>query len=161
MKLSGVSVVLRPVEREDEETLHRIVREPEVSKWWGTPDDFGDMLAIVVDGEVAGAIQYEEENEPDYRHASIDIFLGSRHHGRGLGTDAVRTLAVWLIEVRGHHRLTIDPAAVNAAAIRSYSKVGFKPVGVMRRYERDPISREWRDGVLMDLLAEELIRADL
>ncbi|MBO2454986.1 aminoglycoside 6'-N-acetyltransferase [Actinomadura barringtoniae] len=159
MKLSGESVVLRPVEKQDEETLHRIVREPEVAKWWGTPEDFDDMLAIVVDGEVAGAIQYEEEDDPDYRHASIDIFLGSRHHGRGLGTDAVRTLASWLIDERGHHRLTIDPAAVNAAAIRSYTKVGFKPVGVMRQYERDPISDEWRDGLLMDLIASEFIRS--
>jgi aminoglycoside 6'-N-acetyltransferase len=49
----------------------------------------------------------------------------------------------------------IDPAADNAAAIRAYEKVGFRPVGVMRKYWRAP-DGEWRDGLLLDLLAEEL-----
>lgn len=59
------------------------------------------------------------------------------------------------MQERGHHRLTIDPATANAAAIRSYSKVGFKPVGIMRAYERDHRTGAWRDGLLMDLLADE------
>ncbi|MEA5076072.1 MAG: GNAT family N-acetyltransferase, partial [Coriobacteriia bacterium] len=33
---------------------------------------------------------------------------------------------------------------------------GFRPVGVMRKYERDSAG-EWSDGLLMDLLAEEFI----
>ncbi|MFI0453830.1 aminoglycoside 6'-N-acetyltransferase [Actinomadura sp. 6N118] len=156
MELRGASVVLRPVEEKDAQVLGEIVREQAVARWWAPPESFDEMLAIVVDGDVAGAIQYDEEDDPDYRHASIDIFLSARFHGRGLGTDAVRTLARWLIEERGHHRLTIDPAAANDAAIRSYAKVGFKPVGRMRQYERDPISGEWHDGLLMDLLADEL-----
>jgi ribosomal protein S18 acetylase RimI-like enzyme len=43
-------------------------------------------------------------------------------------------------------------AAVNAAAIRAYEKVGFRTVGVMREYWRSP-DGSWRDGLLMDLLA--------
>jgi aminoglycoside 6'-N-acetyltransferase len=31
----------------------------------------------------------------------------------------------------------IDPAADNTAAIRCYASVGFRPVRVMRHYERD------------------------
>jgi aminoglycoside 6'-N-acetyltransferase len=63
-----------------------------------------------------------------------------------------------LIDERGHHRNTIDPAADNAAAIRAYEKAGFKPVGVMRRYERDTGGDGWHDGLLMELLADELTR---
>jgi aminoglycoside 6'-N-acetyltransferase len=54
----------------------------------------------------------------------------------------------------GHHRLTIDPAAANRNAIRAYESVGFKPVGLMRKYERGR-DGTWHDGLLMDLLAEE------
>ncbi|GFE17084.1 hypothetical protein Sgleb_51310 [Streptomyces glebosus] len=86
----------------------------------------------------------------------IFIFLTTNRHGQGLGTDAVRTLAHWLIHERGHHRLTVDPAAANTAAIRSYRKVGFKPVGIMRAYGRDYRTGGWADGLLMDLLADEL-----
>ena len=148
--------------------LARIRATPEVLRWWRGGED---MVAAVVEdlaeegtetfvieheGRVAGAIQWSAENEPDYRHAGIDIYLDPALHGRGLGTDAVRTLARHLIADQGHHRLVIDTAADNAAAIRCYSKVGFRPVGVMRRYERG-LDSTWHDGLLMDLLADELM----
>jgi aminoglycoside 6'-N-acetyltransferase len=104
---------------------------------------------------VIGLIQYWEEPDPDYRHAAIDLFLHPDWHGRGLGTDAIRTLARHLFQDRGHHRLTIDPAAHNQRAIRAYRRVGFRPVGVLRRYERGSDGR-WHDGLLMDLLPEDL-----
>lgn len=170
MLLRGDRVILRPVA--EPEVLDRIVREPAVARWWSPPaghDDnhdghdaynaynaYGDMLAVVFEGEVIGAVQITEENDPNFRHAGIDIFLTERHHGRGLGADAVRTVARWLVRERGHHRLTIDPAAANTAAIRCYRKVGFRPVGIMRAYGRDPHTGAWRDGLLMDLLAPEL-----
>jgi hypothetical protein len=57
---------------------------------------------------------------------------------------------------RGHHRLVIDPAADNEPAIRCHAAVGFRPVGIMRRYEHDADGTGWHDGLLMDLLAEDL-----
>ena len=54
---------------------------------------------------------------------------------------------------RGHHRITVDPATSNAAAIRAYEKAGFARVGVMRRYERDYAGGDWHDGLLMELVA--------
>lgn len=166
--LRGDRCVLRPVGDEDIGDLARILGEPSVSRWWGRYDverARGEFLAddasafvietLGIESEVAGSIQYFEENEPDYRHAGIDIFVGTGHQGRGLGTDAIRTLARHLFENRGHHRLTIDPAAANERAIGAYRKVGFRPVGVMRRYERSP-EGQWRDGLLMDLLKEEM-----
>jgi aminoglycoside 6'-N-acetyltransferase len=42
-------------------------------------------LVIVVAGEVVGLVQYAEESDPQYRHASVDIFLTAAVHGRGLG----------------------------------------------------------------------------
>jgi len=107
-------------------------------------------------GTLIGGIQWAAEEEPDYHHASIDIYLDPSVHGRGVGADAVRTLAQHLIADEGFHRLVIDPAADNAAAIRCYSKVGFRAVGIMRKYERGS-DGTWHDGLLMDLLAEELI----
>ncbi|MEB8337180.1 aminoglycoside 6'-N-acetyltransferase [Streptomyces endophyticus] len=156
MELNGDRVLLRPVASGEDKVLAGIVSEPEVAAWWSPPDDYDDMLAVVFEDEVIGAIQFDEENDPEFRRAGIDVFLTARQHGKGLGTDAVRTLARWLVRERGHHRLTIDPAAANTVAIRSYGKVGFKPVGVMRAYWRNHRTGVWEDGLLMDLLAEEL-----
>jgi aminoglycoside 6'-N-acetyltransferase len=104
---------------------------------------------------VIGLIQYYEETDPAYRHAGLDIALATASHGRGYGSEALGLLVRHLIEERGHHRLTIDPAASNERAIRAYERVGFRPVGVLREYERTP-DGVWRDGLLMDLLASEL-----
>jgi RimJ/RimL family protein N-acetyltransferase len=46
-------------------------------------------------------------------------------------------------------------AIVLHAAIRAYRRLGFQPVGIMRRYERGP-DGAWHDGLLMDLLSGEL-----
>ena len=158
-----MNVVLRPLAEGDETELLRIHRTPEVTQWWDLPDegfpwkDDPDetRLTIEVDGAVAGMIQFYEESTPKYRHAAVDVFVDPALHGRGVGTEAVRQVVRHLVEDRGHHRITIDPAAANTAAIRAYEKVGFKPVGVMRRYERDFGGDGWHDGLLMEFLAGE------
>ena len=166
--LRGEQVRLRPLVESDRAALVEVLSDPSVVAIWDTrgPENSARELlegekgwfvwAIEAGGEFAGSVQASEDVEdPDYRHAGIDIFLSSQFQGRGLGTDAVRTVARWLIDVRGHHRLTIDPAASNARAIRTYEKVGFRTVGVMREYERGQ-DGTFHDGLLMDLLAREL-----
>ena len=151
---------LRPLTAADAPELLRILETPEVARWWDEPDEgfpFTDdpeatRLVIEVDGAVAGLIQFAEELEPKYRHASIDLFLDPALHGRGLGTEAVRRVVRHLIDERGHHRITIDPAAANTAAIRAYEKAGVAPVGIMRSYERDVGGGGWHDGLLMELI---------
>lgn len=164
-ELTGERVLLVPVTAEHVADLRRILATPEVRLRWGDEAEsaqwpFDDLsatrYAVLLEGMVMGMVQYSEEEEPAYRHASIDIFLDPTVHGRGIGRDAVGTLARHLVGDRGHHRLVIDPAADNAPAIRCYSAVGFRPVGVLRRYERDVDGTGSHDGLLMDLLAEEL-----
>ncbi|HEX4116750.1 MAG TPA: GNAT family protein [Solirubrobacteraceae bacterium] len=157
-------MVLRPLAKGDEAELLRIHRALEVALWWDVPDDgfpWSDepestRLTIEVDGSVAGMIQFNEEQAPKYRHAAIDLFLDPALRGQGLGTEALRRVVRHLLDERGHHRVTIDPGKDNKAAIRCYEKVGFRPVGVMRSYERRAGESQWRDGLLMDLLAADL-----
>ena len=40
------------------------------------------LLVVEIDGQVAGGIQYREENDPMYRHAGIDIYLGCQFQGQ-------------------------------------------------------------------------------
>jgi aminoglycoside 6'-N-acetyltransferase len=114
------------------------------------------QFVVEVGASVAGLVQYSEEMDPMYLHAGIDIFLDPAVQRRGLGREAVRTLARYLFSVRGHHRIVIDPAAQNHQAISAYAAVGFRTVGVMREYERNPDGTGWHDGLLMELLVSEL-----
>jgi len=166
--LRGERVTLRPLTEADLDVLVVTLADPSVQRWWGTvegPEELredlrhdGCAFAIEVEGTVAGWLGVAEEETPDYRHAALDLALGAAWQDRGLGSEALRTVIRWLIEARGHHRFTIDPTVANVRAVRAYAAVGFKPVGVMRRYERGPDGR-WEDGLLMDLLAHELVDA--
>jgi len=162
--LTGDRVTLRPIAESDLEPLAAIIREPGVADWWGESDEperlrenllmDGDAWAIEAGGELAGWLGFTEETEPEYRSVGLDISLSGRFQGQGLGPDALRTAIRWFASERGHHRFTIDPNAANERAIRAYSAVGFKPVGLMRRCEL--VDGEWTDGLLMDLLIEQL-----
>jgi len=166
--LQGSTVTLRPATPADVAALVSIRETPDVQARWGGADDLEaemlddlaapelNLLVIEEAGRIVGAIQWQASEDPVYRHAGIDLYLDPAVHGRGLCTDAVRTLARHLIHDHRHHRLVIDPAADNVAAIRCYTKVGFRPVGVMRQYERGP-DGTWHDGLLMEMLADELI----
>jgi len=163
--LQGEQVTLRPITEPDLDALVAIIQSPGVREWWwdagdadqlrgNLPND-GNAFVIEVDGEVAGWLGFEEELDPGYRHASVDLSLDPRFQGRGLGPDAIRTVIRWLASDRNHLRFTIDPSAANERAISAYEKVGFKRVGVMRNYEMGS-DGTFHDGLLMDLLIEEL-----
>lgn len=154
-------LTLRPLQPDDAAELRRIHSAPEVVRWWDRPEEGFPMtdepevtrLTIEAGGRIVGMIQYGEEPEPRYRHAWIDVFLDPAFHGRGIGSEAVRRVVRLLIEERGHHRITIDPAVDNVVAVRAYEKAGFRRVGVLRRYEREVDGDDWRDGLLMELIA--------
>jgi aminoglycoside 6'-N-acetyltransferase len=163
--LHAERVVLRPLADDDLPALLEIVRMPGVREWWGSADDDeltrdglrsdGTAFVVEVGGAIAGWLGVTEENDRDYRHAGLDIVLAVAYQGRGLGPEALRAAIRWLVDERSHHRITIDPARANERAIRAYARVGFRPVGVLRAYERGPDGC-WRDGLLMDLLADDL-----
>jgi aminoglycoside 6'-N-acetyltransferase len=152
--LRGKRLTLRPIEAADVEPLTEIVT---ASEWWGIEQSLGDdpAFAIEVGGELAGWLGFYEERDPGYMHASLDIMLADRFQGRGLGPEALRLVIDWLVAQRGHRRFTIDPAVANTRAIKAYERVGFRAVGVMRKYELGA-DGEWHDNLLMDLLAEDL-----
>lgn len=163
--LQGEQVTLRPLADEDLDALAEIIREPSVAEWWGESDEperlrhnlrmDGDAFVIEVDGELAGWLGFVEETEPEYRSVGLDISLSERFQGRGLGPAALRAVIRWFADHREHHRFTIDPSMQNDRAIRAYKSVGFKPVGTLRRAELGS-DGTWHDGLLMDLLIEEL-----
>jgi aminoglycoside 6'-N-acetyltransferase len=159
-ELRGERVVLRPTGPADVDPLRAIRRTREVMDRWGAVDDGFPLsdeptvtrFTIVVDGEPTGMVQFSEEKDPDSPSADVDIFLDPRRHNRGLGTDAMRTIARHLVEDRGHHRLTLSTAVDNAQAIRSYEKAGFRPIGVAHAAARDPRTGDWGDELMMELV---------
>lgn len=171
LTLRTARTLLRPVHPEDTATLTAIRRSREVVRWWHPPgpgfpmaeaDYPTDTLFAVElsgapdigpDGAVIGMIQACEGDDPEYAMAAIDLFLAGSVHRRGIGREVVTAVARWLVQDRGHHRITMDPAVDNVAAIACYRACGFVPVGVLHQYERDADGGGWHDNLLMEYLA--------
>jgi aminoglycoside 6'-N-acetyltransferase len=152
-------IELAPLDVAHVARLRELHQLPGVTRWWGPMEaDFpfdeaeSTRFAIMDDGEVVGLIQWGDHAYEDNRHAYVDIFVGDEFAGRGIGTEAMRQMTRRLIEVHGYHRITLDPAVENEAAIRSYEKVGFRRVGVFRNSYREPDSGDWRDELMMELV---------
>ena len=164
--LASGRITLRATREEDIPALVDLLDEPDIRRWWGHNDAASvraQMRAqacwtIFVNERVTGWMHAHEERDENYPSVGFDIALSAHAQGRGLGREALR-LAIRHFIAGGHHRFSIDPAAENHRAIRAYSAIGFKPVGVLRAYERAP-DGTWRDGLLMDLLAAEFIETE-
>jgi aminoglycoside 6'-N-acetyltransferase len=157
---------LRPSQRADAQPLAAILAEPAVARFWPgyhaarvdaelvEPEGATVLVAERTDGEVVGAVLHDWPEDPEYPHVEIDVFLATRCHGQGLGAEILGALVDDLFDAHGVPRVTADPTAANARAIRAFTRVGFRAVGLMRHYHRAH-DGSFHDGLLMELLAED------
>lgn len=161
--LVGPLVTLRDPRPDDLEPLHAILQEPEVALWWVGYDrdrvrsEFIEQPSttrvIEIDGEAAGAVVVLRGDDPEYPTTVMHVFLGTRFRGRRAGEEAL-ALAIGHEFASGIARITLDPNAHNRGAIRSYERLGFKTIGVLRDYQVRP------GGALEDALFMDLTRSD-
>jgi len=164
-RVQGPRISLSPLsEDEIPAVAASIAGDPTAAPWWGADAAevesdlrFADYerWAIEYDDERVGVLVFEDSRDKSYPFVSYDISLWGSGLGQGLGAEALRVASRWLARTRGHHHFLIDPAVENERAIRAYKQAGFREVGTLRRYERRD-DGTFRDGLLMDLLAEEI-----
>jgi aminoglycoside 6'-N-acetyltransferase len=153
---------LRPPTEADAAPLLAILSEPEVSRWWvgytagrirAEILESGHAEILEIDGETAGAIFLYPEDDPEYLHVVIHLFLGAQWYRQRFGAEALSIVITHLASV-GHHRFTLDPNINNGPAIRSYERLGFRRVGILREYQLRPDGSH-EDGLLMDLVLSD------
>jgi aminoglycoside 6'-N-acetyltransferase len=160
MDLKSERLTLHEAKVSDLPRLREIITAPGTAEWWGDyegsadDDELLEGWSVRLGKEIIGWLGADEETAEKYPFVGLDIMIDTAHHGNGYGPEALRAVIDHFIE-RGHHRFTIDPSTNNERAIHAYEKVGFKPIGVARRYEQLRPG-EWSDGLLMDLLVSDL-----
>lgn len=61
------------------------------------------------------------------RKATLGILIGDKEHrGKGLGTEAVKSLADWALDGLKLNEINLGVIPENTAAIRAYEKAGFR-----------------------------------
>ena len=93
------------------------------------PTSFG----IVVDGEAAGSITLMPGNDIARATAELGYWLGRRHWGRGIVSDAVRAMTRHAFDGLAMHRVFAVPFVRNPASSRVLEKAGYVREGRMRR----------------------------
>jgi ribosomal-protein-alanine N-acetyltransferase len=89
--------------------------------------------------------------------ASLGYWMGSRHAGKGLMTDAVVTLVRHAFDRLGFHRIEAACLPANVASRRVLTKAGFTAEGTARKYLK--INGEWQDHLLFAVVAGDPIPA--
>ncbi|MBC5806120.1 MAG: GNAT family N-acetyltransferase [Candidatus Eremiobacter antarcticus] len=138
---------MRPVEAQDLDLLAGWFGHASFAEYWGgvplsreqVARDLGAAIQetlpdgriervqpyiIEYHGEPAGFLQQWSQGEDE---CGLDIVMAPAYRDRGLGTDALRALAIHLRGACGRRRITVDPLLANARAIRAFAKCGFVP----------------------------------
>lgn len=170
--LTGERTVLRPFTADDVPVMAEILRDPDVLRLTGSPDqEFGEErlrqwygtrsaqpdrvdLGVVdrATGELVGEVVLFEWDERN-RGCTFRILIGPRGRDRGLGTEATRLIVGHAFDQLELHRVALGVYAFNPRARRAYEKAGFVAEGV----ERETLLHdgEWIDSVRMSVLAHE------
>jgi [ribosomal protein S5]-alanine N-acetyltransferase len=119
------------------------------------------MMLFVFDkktGDLTGGCQLSNIRQGIAQSAaSLGYWIGQKHAGRGLMTDAVVTLVRHAFDRLGFHRIEAACLPTNVASRRVLTKAGFSAEGTARKYLR--INGEWQDHLLFAVIAGDPIPA--
>ena len=126
---------------------------------WSANDGADAGLAVVerATGELIGHVALFGATVKD-RCATLGVMIGAPYQGRGLGTDAVRTLVEYGFTELGLHRVHLSVNSDNPAAIAAYRKAGFVEEGRLR--EAFFRGGRWHDDVKMGMLERDFQQRD-
>jgi len=129
MELISPRLLLKPVTTADIPVIHRLHSMPETDEYntLGIPDDIA-VTADIVDGWL--------------------------RDGRGLATEAVKTLLLYAFDQLKLHRVEAGCAVDNKGSVRVLEKSGMQLEGRKRKVL--PIRGTWSDNFMYAILAEDM-----
>jgi RimJ/RimL family protein N-acetyltransferase len=92
----------------------------------------------------------------DHGRAELGMWIAPARRGRGLGTQALRLAAQWLLEECGLERVQLLTDPDNAAMLRASRGAGFADEGILRSFLRERGARV--DVTVLSLVAADLVR---
>jgi RimJ/RimL family protein N-acetyltransferase len=172
--LSGKSVTLRAPKPEDVADRLALGQAPEIVRMFG-----GDPNAIrplteaaarqwverLAEHPHAWVVEHEGRFLGEIRLDGLDLhdsrarlavgLYDPAKLGVGLGREAIRVVLKYAFQELGLHRISLRVVDYNMRAIRCYRACGFVEEG--REREAASVAGEWRDDVIMGLLAREFV----
>ena len=163
MNISGEKVELKPAQESDRRTIYEWLSQSDLtSSMMGPPvypdhpvpswDEFcedytpsffnssgdgkGRNFIIIANGEEVGTIGYDLLDKKK-NSVFLDIWMrAEKFCGHGYGSDALKTLSVYINKTYGINNIKISPSARNKRAVASYRKAGFEYVSMMNKAQQ-------------------------
>jgi aminoglycoside 6'-N-acetyltransferase len=156
--LESTTITFRPLTPDDFALMHRWRTNPIVIAWWHPAPTYEEIVAkytpritgaepvhpyiATCDGTPIGYLQWcrlaevpghAAESLAPPGAAAVDLFIGADdYRGRGYGATMLRAFLRDIIFAPPDIAICyIDPHPDNAVAIRSYARVGFRPLGTV------------------------------
>lgn len=173
--LRGELVTLRPIRRDDADTIGRIIQDDEIARLTGSVSSSEEKVNVeterfrdvyeawsraddrlvlgIVDnatGDLVGEAVLHGWDR--YNHScNFRTFVAADRHGRGLGTEATDLIVHHGLAEMSMHRITLQVYDFNPRARHVYEKVGFEHEGT----GRDALlyDDEWVDVHYMAIIA--------
>ena len=119
-------------------------------------DDLGYSYLIFAEAplRLVGGLNLSNIRRGIAQTASIGYWIGAPYAGRGLMTDAVRSVAPFAFSTLRLHRLEAACLPTNAASMRVLEKAGFHLEGRARQYLK--IDGRWQDHNLYALVHDDV-----
>ncbi|RXJ04245.1 N-acetyltransferase [Anaerobacillus alkaliphilus] len=149
--LESERIYLRPFKKEDFQTIHDALLNPEFRKLTGTQtylsmekienayesfkNDRSRLDFVIALKETDEAIGDLALNELDHLNNNGNVRIAlykEEHYGKGLGPEALNLVLEYGFEVLNLYRIGLNVYEYNARAIKSYEKLGFVKEGVLR-----------------------------
>lgn len=171
----GLQVGLRPLRAADLKAFYRGINDAELARWMLTiPHPYPKTHAVrfwlrshvtrwrrsgyhfaiteLEPGEFVGMAHLLHVNWAD-RSAEIACWLDRRHHGRGLGSEAIALMCQYGFSQLGLHKIWTSLFAGNEASRRLTERCGFTLEGRIRDSKRK--DGRWQDELRYGLLRED------
>jgi RimJ/RimL family protein N-acetyltransferase len=142
---------LRPWTDDDVDTVFEACQDPEIQRWTTVPAPYtrddavayvgavapaawadGGAVYAVVDGASGAVVGSIGAHEMRDGVAHVGYWTVPAARGRGLTSDALRTLARWFLADGGAARVELVVEPANAGSVRVAEAAGFTAEGVLR-----------------------------
>src|SRR5262249_29675436 len=180
LNIVGKLVALGPFVRDDLALYHHWINDFEVTRYYldtprpqtleeraawyermsaGDPYNIDFLIYELATMRPIGRVGLEDISY-QHRRASFGILIGEKEcWGKGYGTGATRLRLDYGFHLLGLHNIMLSFSSANTAAIRAYTRAGFRVIGARRECRRE--GAHTLDSIFMDCLATEFDRTGL
>ena len=167
----NTEMVLRPLEREDLNFVHRLNNNANVMRYWFEEpyetlieltmlydqhihDQTERRFVVVWNGENAGLVELMEINHI-HRRAEFQIIISPEHQGKGLATRAARMAMDYGFGVLNLHKIYLVVDNENKKALGIYRKIGFEVEGEL--VQEFFVNGQYRNAIRMCLFQKQYL----